>query len=349
MNGTYGNNQTKKSCLELRAQAVQSLQGKWIIAILAMIIASILGAQLAMGGSSSGSVNLNVDTSDLSALFGDSSSTDNIFDEDFGFDDNVSTDAMDFEAMLQALKDAMPDLVEALSGPLAWTILVSFLMAIFLGVAISLAYTVFLGTPMRIGHLRFRLSLIDGEKADLAKVFSGFDRSYLPAIGLRVLRAIYLILWGLPATLLAIFGVVALVLGAVGSAVSMGGFDFLDSTLLLVGMVALLFSIGFSILPTIANFRYAMSDYIMAENPDIPVSEALRESARMMRGNKWRLFCLNLSFLGWMILCIFTCGIGFLWLNVYMYQAEAAMYHEISGREAIHGAIADMQELMEQL
>jgi hypothetical protein len=32
-----------------------------------------------------------------------------------------------------------------------------------------------------------------------------------------------------------------------------------------------------------------------------------------------------------------------------MFQAEAAMYHEISGREAIHGAIADMKELMEQL
>jgi uncharacterized membrane protein len=69
----------------------------------------------------------------------------------------------------------------------------------------------------------------------------------------------------------------------------------------------------------------------------------------MMHGNKWRLFCLELSFIGWGILCLLTCGIGFLWLSPYMFQAEAAMYHEISGREAIHGAVADMKELMEQL
>jgi uncharacterized membrane protein len=79
------------------------------------------------------------------------------------------------------------------------------------------------------------------------------------------------------------------------------------------------------------------------------VSDAIRESARMMRGNKWRLFCLELSFIGWGFLCLFTCGIGYLWLNPYMYQAEAALYHEISGREAIHDAVADMKELMEQL
>ena len=339
MNGTYYGNSPKKKCKELRMQALDSLRGKWVIAILAMVIASMLGAQLATTGSASGGVNLNIDL----PSFSDTDVEDSvgiIGGKDAWVGEFAVPDVEEIKLYLRQALASAPGLAALSAG---------FLMLFGFAFVTSLALTIFVGTPMRIGHLRFRLSLIDGEKADLAKIFSGFDRSYIPAILLRLLRALYLFLWSLPSAIMMTIGIVALIFGFVGSAVSMGGFDFLDSTLLLVGMVALLFSIGFSILPTIANFRYAMSDYIMAENPDMPVSEALRESARMMRGNKWRLFCLNLSFLGWMILCIFTCGIGFLWLNVYMYQAEAAMYHEISGREAIHGAIADMQELMEQL
>ena len=56
-------------------------------------------------------------------------------------------------------------------------------------------------------------------------------------------------------------------------------------------------------------------------------------SKQMMDGNKWRLFCLRLSFIGWDILCGFTLGIGYLWLNPYKQAAEAAFYREISGTE----------------
>lgn len=51
----------------------------------------------------------------------------------------------------------------------------------------------------------------------------------------------------------------------------------------------------------------------------------------MMQGNKWRLFCLQLSFLGWILLTIFTCGIGMIVLNPYMEAAMAAFYREVSG------------------
>lgn len=51
----------------------------------------------------------------------------------------------------------------------------------------------------------------------------------------------------------------------------------------------------------------------------------------MMRGNRWRLFCLHVSFIGWDILCTLTLGIGYLWLRPYKQTAEAAFYREISG------------------
>jgi len=54
----------------------------------------------------------------------------------------------------------------------------------------------------------------------------------------------------------------------------------------------------------------------------------------MMDGNRWRLFCLQISFIGWSILSsLLTFGIGDLWLTPYRQAASAAFYREISGIE----------------
>lgn len=84
----------------------------------------------------------------------------------------------------------------------------------------------------------------------------------------------------------------------------------------------------------IAGFRYAMAPYIMAENPEVGIMEAIERSKKMMHGNKWRLFCLGISFIGWAILSALSCGIGFLWLVPYQNAAYAAFYNEVSGKNA---------------
>lgn len=81
----------------------------------------------------------------------------------------------------------------------------------------------------------------------------------------------------------------------------------------------------------IAAFRYSMSFYILADNPDMGIMEAINESKKMMRGNKWKFFCLNLSFIGWGILCLLTLGIGFLWLLPYMEVSVIAFYDIANG------------------
>lgn len=48
-----------------------------------------------------------------------------------------------------------------------------------------------------------------------------------------------------------------------------------------------------------------------------------------MDGNKMRLFLLDLSFIGWIILCLFTLGIGFFWLQPYMVATHAAFYEDL--------------------
>lgn len=79
----------------------------------------------------------------------------------------------------------------------------------------------------------------------------------------------------------------------------------------------------------IAAYSYAMAPYILYENPGMSGLDAITRSKNLMEGNKWRLFCLDFSFIGWNILCVFTLGIGFLWLVPYREAAYAAFYRDL--------------------
>lgn len=100
---------------------------------------------------------------------------------------------------------------------------------------------------------------------------------------------------------------------------------------LLQSIYILLWSLLLIIPGIIASYSYAMTEFILAEDPNLTASEAIARSKEMMCGNRWRLFCLQFSFIGWQILCVFTLGIGNLWLNPYIQTATAAFYREISG------------------
>ena len=74
----------------------------------------------------------------------------------------------------------------------------------------------------------------------------------------------------------------------------------------------------------IASYRYSMVPYILAENPDLSPTDAMALSHQMMKGNKWRFFCLKFSFFGWNILCALTAGILEIWIGPYRQAAYAA-------------------------
>jgi uncharacterized membrane protein len=80
----------------------------------------------------------------------------------------------------------------------------------------------------------------------------------------------------------------------------------------------------------VASYSYAMTSYILAENPELTASEAIEKSKQIMDGYKMDLFCLHLSFIGWDILCLLTLGIGNLWLRPYKEASIAAFYKEIT-------------------
>jgi uncharacterized membrane protein len=82
----------------------------------------------------------------------------------------------------------------------------------------------------------------------------------------------------------------------------------------------------------VAAYRYAMAPYLLAEHPEMTASEAIERSKQMMSGNKGRLFCLQLSFIGWFLLAALTAGVGYIFLAPYTKAAETAFYLDLAGR-----------------
>lgn len=89
-----------------------------------------------------------------------------------------------------------------------------------------------------------------------------------------------------------------------------------------------LWALLFVIPGIIKSLSYAMTPFIMAENPELTAKEAIKISQERMQGHKWELFCLEFSFIGWYLLCGLTLGIGTFFLNPYVNAAYAAFYRD---------------------
>ena len=92
----------------------------------------------------------------------------------------------------------------------------------------------------------------------------------------------------------------------------------------------------------IAMYRYAMADYLLAAHPDLGPIEALRRSARRMKGRKAKLFYLQLSFIGWAALCVLPAALINLWSNFRLFGVAQGYGHEmlVSTMLAVYGLSA---------
>ncbi len=181
-----------------------------------------------------------------------------------------------------------------------------------------------------IGLGMFRLLL------DIAKG-KGFNFSNFRQPGrvyLRYILACILLL----ILIMAVNLVIGFILSIVGFSMLIGGMQTLTNmsfyTLPTPSAGAV---IGFIILTLLAlvinifiELTYELVGLIIVENnDDVGAIDSLAASRKLMKGYKWRLFKLNLSFIGWGILCIFTVGIGFLWLVTYINMSTVNFYREL--------------------
>ena len=106
-----------------------------------------------------------------------------------------------------------------------------------------------------------------------------------------------------------------------------------------------LWSLLFIIPGIIKSYEYCMVPYILAENPRISTDRAFELSKKMTDGEKWHIFCLQLSFIGWYLLAaIACCGLGNYFLMPYVNATHAELYQVM--REKAHGlGFATYEEL----
>lgn len=193
------------------------------------------------------------------------------------------------------------------------------------------------------GSVDFDFSGEDMEYAELEQVFSmlGIKKELLAAVlGFAGLLAVFSLIYMLVSMI-------------VGSAVSVGyaqfNLDLVDgaspsvgtlfsrfgqwknalAARLISGLIVFLWSLLFVIPGIIASYNYVILPYVMADEPNLSPGEALAQSKRLMKGNRWRFFCLEMSFIGWAILSLLTFGIGSLFLLPYTQASHAAFYREI--------------------
>ena len=99
---------------------------------------------------------------------------------------------------------------------------------------------------------------------------------------------------------------------------------------LLSSLFIILWSLLLVIPGVIAMFRYSMAFFIIADDEACGPLEAITRSKEIMKGNKWKFFCLNCRFIGWILLAsIFTLGLGYLWLIPYMHTSYAKFYEDV--------------------
>ncbi len=92
------------------------------------------------------------------------------------------------------------------------------------------------------------------------------------------------------------------------------------------------------------HYEYYLVPYLLAENPYLTPRRAMELSRDMMDGEKWKTFVLELSFIGWLLLCGLTLGIGLYFLEPY-YQATMAELYAALRSKALANGLSSESEL----
>jgi uncharacterized membrane protein len=94
----------------------------------------------------------------------------------------------------------------------------------------------------------------------------------------------------------------------------------------------------------VKSYAYSMVPYILADNPNIGTRRAVELSNRMTRGEKWNMFVLDLSFIGWYLLGMIALFVGVLFVLPYVNATKAELYLVLR-RQAVDNGVCSRPEL----
>lgn len=185
--------------------------------------------------------------------------------------------------------------------------------------------------PISYGLLASFMKLTRGEEVGytefLSLGFSSFGKVWV-VFGNMLLKMIIPIALLIVFLIVMIFGFSGSIVGiAANSSSAAVGFSGIGVIGFIGYIVALIYTI-------VKGYLYSLSYYILRDNENMSGKEIVEESERLMRGNRWRFFWLPITFIGWIILSVFTLYIGMLWVMPYMMVAFVCFYEDLAKKTA---------------
>ncbi len=330
---------------DFRKRAKRALKGFWWIAAVVTLLAVILGGVTLSGG---GSVSIGSSGGDFSFDMSDINTPETPdFEGSVGIIGGAEEGAPDvpiltpeeaeeFEKALANFDFAAMAEFFGEDYPLLAFILSSFVAVIVISFLVLFALQLFVSSPIKVGYQKFCLNVLDGDKENIGvgTLFERFGYGYWKTVGLNFAHTLIMNLTLIPMYVGLFIGLAQFVgtLPALLASEAPGAIIFSLLTFMGLTYLGMLISVVISI-PV--SYMYSMAHLIMADYPGVGAIEALRLSRQMMKGNKWRLFCLDFSFIGWELLALCcTCTLGLYFVTPYQHVARAAFYEEISNRKS---------------
>lgn len=193
------------------------------------------------------------------------------------------------------------------------------------------AYSLLLTGAFTYGIVNLFLNLIRNSNGQVEDVFAGFrnyGRTFVINLLLTIFKFLWSLLWIIPYVIVIAIVVVVMFSGNMLSN-SVVASEIISSNIVGGIIIILVLTLILSITLTIFLNRYALAYYIAHDDDDISASDALKKSIELMKGNKIRLFLLQLSFIGWFILGALIFIIPLLWVTSYLNATTAVFYENI--------------------
>ena len=166
------------------------------------------------------------------------------------------------------------------------------------------------------GQLRLHLNIATRQPYQCSDIFFSFRAHPQKIVGAYLLLMLYMIPAVLPGGIL-----LALALSLFANSAPITG---LAVIVLLAGMI----------IDIRIALQCSLVFFMLVDNPDAPIRSTFRRSKELMEGNKLRLLYLQLSFIGFYLLAVLSCGIGLLWLMPYMQQTLTHFYLDVTSENA---------------
>ena len=278
---------------ELKAEARAALsKGYWRTVLVALILMMVAGSGVSVGNAPS-SFSTVYNSGSSYEIHGSSGSD---FDLDLDFLDDLSA-------------EEVAGIIAMISG------------IIVIALIISIALNLFLFGPLTVGCARYT-ELAIKRPADF-NLGRGFSPNYWNVVKSMFIRTLFTALWAL------LYAVVYLILTGIivgvmiASDASGGVIVFLMFLLFLIGLAG-----GF--LLALKLYEYRMIPYILASDPNMARRDVFRISKEMVKGERLNILVLDLSFIGWILLAVLTCGILMIfYVNPYKMLTEGALFHKL--------------------